>query len=148
MVFNIGVSFYFVFNVGSSIDFFEVVVDSFVVVFGVFECFDGKFFFGFGRDFVFGFEFSDNGFVVGRGRNDGDMVVVFGSSMKEGDIVNVNFFNGIGKSVIRFGGLKDERVEVVDNEGDGRDFVGSEVGKVRRNILRKDICIVLVIVVF
>lgn len=148
LVSNTGASLHFVLNAGSSIDLPEVVADSFVVALGVLECLDGKSSPGLGRDLALGLELSDNGLVVGRGRNDGDTAVVLGSSTKEGDTANVNLLNGTGKSAIRLGGLKDERVEVADNEGDGRDLVGSEVGKVRRNISRKDTCTVSATVVF
>lgn len=148
LVSNTGASLHFLLNAGSSVNLPEVITDSLVVALGVLECLDGKTSPGLGRNLALGSELSDNGLIVGRRRNDGDTTMILGSSTKKGDTADVDLLNGTGKGAVRLCGLKDERVKVADNESDGRDLVGSKVGKVRRNISRKDTCIISAIVLF
>lgn len=148
LVSNTGTCLHVVLNAGRSVDLPEVVADSLVVALGVFKSLDGKTSPSLGRHLPLGLEFSDDGLVVGRRRNNRDTTVVLGSGTEEGDTTDINLLDGTGKGAVRLGGLKNEGVEIADNKSDGRDRVGSEVGKVRRNVSRKDTCIVLVIVLF
>jgi hypothetical protein len=57
--------------------------------------------------------------------------VVLGSCAEEGDAADVDLFDGSGEGAVRLGGLEDEGVQVADDEGDGRDLVGGQIGEVR-----------------
>lgn len=148
LVSNTGTCLHVVLNAGRCVDLPEVVADSLVVALGVLKGLDGKTSPGLGRDLPLGLEFSDDGLVVGRRRNNGDTAVVLGSSTEESDTTDINLLNGTGEGAVRLEGLKDEGVEVADNKSNGRDHIGSKVGKIRRNVSRKDTCIVLAIVPF
>lgn len=148
LVSNTGTCLHVVLNAWRSVDLPEVVADSLVVALGVLKSLDGKTSPGLGRDLPLGLEFSDDGLVVGRRRNNRDTAVVLGSGTEEGDTTDINLLDGTSKGAVMLGGLKNEGVEIADNKSDGRDLVGREVGKVRRNVSRKDTYIVLVIVLF
>jgi len=75
-------------------------------------------------------------------REDDNTVVVLGSSTEKGDTSNVNFLNGFGNRRRR--DASDgfvERVKVANNDGDGSDLLGDEVGLIRGNVPSEDACI-------
>jgi hypothetical protein len=77
--------------------------------------------------------------VVGRVREDDDSSVVLGSGTKESHSSNVDLLDGLGD-----GGRRDlgdglvERVEVADDDRDGSDLLGLEVGDIRGNVTGED----------
>jgi len=76
--------------------------------------------------------------ILGVGEDD-DTVVVLGGRTKKGNSSNVDFLDGFRDR--RRGDASDsfvERVKVANNDGDGSDLLGDEVGLIRRNIPGKD----------
>lgn len=64
--------------------------------------------------------------------------MVLGRCPEEGDAADINLFYGGGEGAVGFGGLKDKGVEIADDQGDGGDGVGGQVGEIRRDISRED----------
>lgn len=64
--------------------------------------------------------------------------MVLGRSSEQRDAANVDLFNGGLEGAVWLGRLKNEGVEVADDERDGRDVVGREVGQVRVDLSGQD----------
>lgn len=109
----------------------EVVCDGLVVALGALERLESEPPPGLLGDLPLLLPLGEDRVVVGRAGDDGHAGVVLGSCAEEGDAADVDLFDGSGEGAVRLGGLEDEGVQVADDEGDGRDLVGGQIGEVR-----------------
>lgn len=56
--------------------------------------------------------------------------MVLGCGTEKGDTSDVDLLDSRSKGAVGLAGLQDEGVEVANDEGNGGDGVGSEIGKV------------------
>ena len=116
----------------------EVVADGLVVRRSLLERLQGESSSGLLGDGALGLELGDDRVVVGRRADDGRSAVVLGSGSEESDTTDVNLLDGAGEGAVGLLRLQDEGVQVANDQGDGGDAVGLEVGEVGGDIPGED----------
>lgn len=83
---------------------------------------------------------AEEGLVVFWIGKDRDALVVFGCSAEKRHPTNIDFFDCVCEGTVRLRDCFGEWVEVADDDGDRRDFLGFEVFSVRGNVACEDSC--------
>ncbi len=110
---------------------FEAGADGGIVIGGGAEDLFGQAPFGGEREFAsVGAEFRDDGVIVGRGDDDGDILVVLGRRAQHGGAADIDVLDQFLEGRAGFGGGFLEAVEVDHDHVDGGDAVGGDGGHV------------------
>lgn len=138
LVANTGSGNQVLFGIGRRVHLSEVVCDRLVVGLGAFERLQCQSSLGRVGDGLVLLPFAQDDVVVRGRRNDRDTGMVLGRSSEKGDTSDVDLLNGTGERAVGLLSLQNERVKVADDQGDGRDLVGSQVGQVGFDVPRQD----------
>lgn len=116
----------------------KVIGNGLIVSLGAFKGLESQTSLGLVRNLSAGLPFLENVVIVGGRGDDGDTSMVLGCSPEERYTTNVNLLDGTCQGTIGLGGLHHKGIEVADDQGDGGDLVGSEIGQVGLNVSGQD----------